>query len=158
MLLLSRDVLVLSEIKVVLDLVLQTLVRVLMKLSHHTLGSSGLPAVLLVMRLGLSLLAEIVAVVPFESILVVILLGPTSSTAGLEGLGPKALVKVILLASLGFRALVLLSFLFDTIAFRFRLRLLRSLGYLTLIGRGNDGGVQENGVGWSDDLEVSDEF
>jgi hypothetical protein len=158
MLLLSRDVLVLSEIKVVLDLVLQTLVRVLMKLSHYTLGSSGLAAVLLVMGLGLSLLAEIVAVVPVESILVVMLLGTTSPSAGLEGLGAEALVKVILLASLGSRALVVLSFLFDTVAFRFRFWLLRSLGRLSLIGGGNDRGVQECGVGWSDDLEVSDEF
>lgn len=107
-----------------------------MKLSHNTLGSTWLTAVLLVMSLSLSLLSKIVAVVPIVVALValVILMVATafSAATGLEALGAKALVKVVLFASLWPRALVLLSFLFDAVGLR--LRLLTSLRRLTLSG------------------------
>jgi hypothetical protein len=118
---------VLGEIKVFLDLVLQNLVRVLMKLSHYSLGSSVLTAVLLLMGLDLPLLSEIVAVVTIIAIFVVIVMmmlrisGSTSAPTVLETLGAKALVKVVLLSSLRPCTLVMLPLLLDAVALCLRL-------------------------------------
>jgi len=82
------------------------------------------------MGLGLSLLSEIVAVVPIEAILDVMLLmlriaTATSAPARLETLGGETLVKVVLPSSLGSCPLVMLPLLLDACSLSLsRLRLL----------------------------------